>query len=214
MSGFSRQPRPARGALVGFELYNPLASVVVFSYNPTTLSRSLQPRTSGRDGSRSEVLRIAGPPVETLRLRVHLNAADQLETGDPVASTLGLHPQLAALEMLLYPKSLQVLTNAAEVAAGALEILPPEAPFTLFVWGVGRVVPVRVESLSVEEQQFDQALNPILAEADLSLRVLTTDDFPMGHVGWATFMAHHVVKEAMAVVGSASSLANFPSLLP
>lgn len=213
MSGFSRAPRPAKGAIVGYDLFNPLASVIVFGYNPTTLSRTLQPRTSGQDGSRSEVLRLAGPPVETLRLRVHLNAADQLETGDPLATSLGIHPQLAALEMLLYPKIDRVRASAAEAATGALEILPPEAPFTLFVWGPRRVLPVRIESFSVEEQQFDPSLNPILAEVDLSLRVLTTDDFPATHRGWSTFVAHHAVKEALAVVGSASGATPFPSFL-
>ena len=41
---------------------------------------------------------------------------------------------------------LQALNDQA--ASGTLEIVPPEAPLVLFVWGRGRVVPVRVQSAS------------------------------------------------------------------
>jgi hypothetical protein len=44
---------------------------------------------------------------------------------------------------------------------------------TLFIWGTGRIVPVRVTGLSITEQLFDPALNPIHAEAQLTLEVLT-----------------------------------------
>jgi hypothetical protein len=214
MSGLSRTPSITKGAIIGFDLFNPVASVVIFGYNPTTVSRTLQARAAGRGGSRSEVLRLTGPPNETIRLKVRIDASDQLETNDPIATSVGIYPQLAALEMLLYPKSAHVIANAALAAGGSLEILPPTAPFTLFVWGLQRVVPVRVEQFSIEEQQFDQALNPIRADVDLSLQVLSTADFALTHPGWATYLAHQIVKEAMAVIGSASNLSKLPSLLP
>jgi hypothetical protein len=46
----------------------------------------------------------------------------------------------------------------------------------LFVWGAGRIVPVRVTSLAITEQLYDAALNPTHAEAQIELRVLTTEE--------------------------------------
>ena len=46
-------------------------------------------------------------------------------------------------------------------------------PVTLFIWGAGRIVPVRVTGLTITEKLYDSALNPIHAEAQLTLRVLT-----------------------------------------
>jgi hypothetical protein len=46
-------------------------------------------------------------------------------------------------------------------------------PVTLFIWGHGRIVPVRVTQLTITEKLYDAALNPTHAEAQLSLRVLT-----------------------------------------
>ncbi|HUO39692.1 MAG TPA: hypothetical protein VMU34_18465, partial [Mycobacterium sp.] len=46
-------------------------------------------------------------------------------------------------------------------------------PVTLFIWGPGRIVPVRVTGLTITEQLYDNKLNPTHAEAQLSLSVLT-----------------------------------------
>jgi hypothetical protein len=80
-------------------------------------------------------------------------------------------------------------------------------PFTLFIWGLKRVVPVRVTDLTITEEAFDPQLNPIRAKASLSLRVLTYDDFPLLHPGYGVFLAHQVVKETMATVGSLNNMA-------
>ena len=46
-------------------------------------------------------------------------------------------------------------------------------PVTLFIWGSGRIVPVRVTGITITEKLYDSALNPTHAEAQLALRVLT-----------------------------------------
>jgi hypothetical protein len=46
-------------------------------------------------------------------------------------------------------------------------------PVVLFVWGPGRIVPVRVTDLTITEQLYNETLSPTHAEAQLSLRVLT-----------------------------------------
>lgn len=208
MSGLGSSPRLVKGAIVGVDIFNPLASVVVFQYNPETLTRSLQPQGAGESGSaRAEPLRLGGPPVETLRLEVDIDATDQLERGDGLAGSMGIFPQLSALEMLLYPKSAVVITNTVLLATGTIEIVPPEAPMTLFIYGPKRVLPVRVVEFSITEEAHDPNLNPIRAKVQLGLRVLSYNDFPVLHPGHALFLAHQVVKETMAVVGSVSNIA-------
>jgi hypothetical protein len=199
-------PKLTKGAIVAIDLANPLASVIIFQYNPKTLTRRLEGQFSGAEGARSEVMRLKGAPSESIDLEIELDAADQLEKSDPIAATMGLYPQLSALEMLLYPKSASVIANTALLAAGTLEIIPPEAPFTLFIWGIKRVLPVRISGFSLTEQEYDPNLNPIRAEASLSLQVLSYNDFPVSHPGYTLFLAHQVVKETMAVIGSVSNL--------
>ncbi len=207
MTTFPRSPRLVKGAIVGIDPFNPLASVIVFQYNPKTMTRRLQASTPQGDGARSEVLRLSGAPVENIDLKVEIDATDQLEAGDAQAESLGIYPQLSALEMLLYPKSAQVILNTALLAVGTIEIVPPAAPFTLFIWGLKRVVPVRLESFSIEEQEYDPSLNPIRADVSLGLRVLSYNDFNVTHPGFAVFMAHQIAKEVMATLGSMGNLA-------
>ncbi len=207
MTTFPGSPKLTKGAIIGIDPLNPLASVIIFQYNPKSLTRRLEAQTTGQDGARSEVLRLSGPPVETITIsELALDATDQLEQGQATATTMGIYPQLSALEMLLYPKSALVIANTALLAAGTIEVVPPEAPFTLFVWGVKRVLPVRITGFTITEQEYDPNLNPIRATVNLSMRVLTYNDFPVTHPGYALFLAHQVVKETMAVVGSVSDV--------
>ena len=168
----------------------------------------MQARTAGQEGGASpDVLRLAGAPQETITLsEVVLDATDQLETGDAIAGSMGIYPQLSALEMLLYPKSAVVIANTVLMATGSIEVIQPAAPLTLFIWGVKRVLPVRIDSFSITEERFDPQLNPIAAKLSLTLNVLSYNDFPVTHPGYYTFLTHQVVKETMAVIGSVSNV--------
>jgi hypothetical protein len=206
MTDFPRSPKILKGAIIGIDIFNPVASVVVFQYNPDQLSRAIEPQYSDASGARSEALRIGGPPRETISATVEIDLTDQLEKGNEIAGVLGLFPQLSALEMLIYPKSTLVITNTALLATGTIEVVPPMGPLTLFVYGWKRVLPVKLTSLSITETAHDPNLNPIRANADLSMSVLTYNDLPLQHPGYWTFMAHQVVKETMATIGSVSNL--------
>jgi len=211
MSTFPGSPRLVKGAIVGIDPFNPLASVIVFQYNPDSLTRTLQAQTTGgQGGDRSEALRLKGAPVETITVSIEIDATDQLERSDPLATSLGIYPQLSALEMLIYPKSALVIANTVLLAVGTIEIIPPAAPFTLFIWGPKRVVPVRLTTFTITEEAYDVSLNPIRAKVALGLRVLSYNDFPLTHPGYSLFLAHQVVKEAMATlntVGNAPAIA-------
>jgi hypothetical protein len=206
-----------RGAIVGLDLFNPLASIVIFQYNPDEMTRTLQARSAaggeggeaaGRGGARNEALRLSGAPVETITLTVDIDATDQLAAGDPLATSLGIYPQLSSLEMLLYPKSALVIANTVLALAGTIEVVPPEAPLTLLIWGVKRVVPVRLSQLSVTERAYDADLNPIRAEVQLGLRVLSYSDLSLTNPGYYVFLAHQITKEVMATIGGASAVAS------
>lgn len=207
MTTFPRAPRLLKGAIVGVDPLNPLASVILFQYNPDTMTRTLQAQTPRNEGGdRSEALRLKGAPVETIRLDVAIDATDQLEKGDGLATSVGIYPQLSALEMLLYPKSALVIANTVLAALGTVELIAPEAPLTLLIWGAKRVLPVRLTTFSITEEAYDVALNPIRAKVSLGLRVLSYSDLPLTNPGYALFLAHQVVKETMATIGSVNNL--------
>jgi hypothetical protein len=205
----SSSPRLVKGGIV---LIDPgsgaVRRVIALQYNPRTLTRSLQINPIAADGDRLQPLRLKGPPVETITLEAELDATDQLEFPDqhPDAVEVGLHPQLAALESMVYPTSQQLLDNNALADSGALEIAPMEAPLTLFVWSRNRVLPVRVTSLSIAEEAFDAALNPIRAKVSLGLRVLTVDDVQFTHKAGGLFMSHLQQKEGLSNRGTAAVL--------
>lgn len=213
MSSFPGSPQLMKGALVGVDDAGATANMIKFQYNPDSLSRSLQAQTATEGGSRAEVLRLKGAPVETIRLEVILDATDLLEVADGSATTLGIHPQLAALETLIYPSSSRVILNQSLMAAGTLEVIPPASPFTLFIWGPKRVLPVRLADFSITEEAYDSNLNPIRAKISLNLRVLSYNDLPFAHPGYALFLAHQVMKESMAASSGSGAVSTPASLL-
>jgi hypothetical protein len=212
-SGFPISPRLQKGALVGLDPFNPTASIILFQYNPETLTRTLAPSTvAEQTEDQAEILRLTGPPVETITVDVELDATDQLEDGDTTATSVGIHPTLAALEMLVYPKALNIIANEVLVRLGIIEVIPPQAPLTIFVWGARRVVPVRMTEMSFTEDFFDPTLNPLRAKVHLGMRVLTYRDLGLASPGGALFMAHQLVKEAMATqhgIGTLGATASF-----
>jgi hypothetical protein len=210
MSGFPGSPRTLRGAILSVDATNPVPRVVTFQFNPDAVTRTLAPRSApaAQPAGPGDALRLHGAPVETITMTVEVDAADQLASGDPVAAAVGIAPQLAALEILLYPSSTQVVANSALLLAGTIEILPPAAPLTVLAWGPTRVVPVRLTSLAVTEQAFDPALNPVRASVALTAQTLTYDDLQVTDAGYALFLAHQVIKETLAgTAGARTALA-------
>ena len=203
----SQLPPPAKGAIIGLDPFNPLAGVIVFQYNPDTMTRTITAQTAGDDADRGEALRLKGPPQENIRLDVEIDATDQLERGDGIATGMGIYPTLAALEMLLYPKSGPAIANQVLLNLGVIEIIPPEAPLTLLVWGVNRILPVRLTELSITEEAYDPSLNPLRAKVSLGLRVLNYHDLGLLSPGGGLFMAHQIAKEVMATINSAGNVA-------
>jgi hypothetical protein len=209
MTGLTRSPLTSRGSLVAIDATGPVTAVS-FQYNPDEMTRTLQARTAtsgaGTSPATNEALRLSGAPIETITLSVEIDATDQLEVDDSLATELGIYPQLSALELLIYPPSSVVAANTALALAGAIELVAPEAPLTLLVWNPQRVVPVRLTQFSITEQAYDPQLNPIRARVQLGLRVLSYSDLPAANPGHHIFFSHQVVKEDMAARGAAAGI--------
>lgn len=201
--------RLVKGALVTLDSsLSTVTSIIAFQYNPDTLTRTLQVQSLEREsGSRSEVLRLQGPPIETFKLDAEFDASGRLpKAQQKAAPEVGIYPQLSALESLIYPTVNWAKTNMKLASEGTIEIIPYAVPMTLFIWGYKRVLPVRLADFSITEEAYDINLNPIRAKVSLSLRVLNYNDLPWEQGGKKLFLPHHQKKERMANLGRIQDL--------
>jgi hypothetical protein len=210
MSAFPGSPRLLKGGIVLLDSTTGIVQrIIALQYNPDALSRTLQVQGMGDNANRSEALRLKGPPIETLKVEAEIDATDQLEFPDSnqTAVSVGLYPQLAALETLIYPASSELISNNTLAQIGTLEIAAMESPLTLFVWSKTRILPVRLTDFSITEEAFDPTLNPIRAKLSLGMRVLSIDDIGFDSKGGSLFMVYLQQKERLAAMSPPGSLA-------
>ncbi|MEL6353623.1 MAG: hypothetical protein AAFR58_18005 [Cyanobacteria bacterium J06627_28] len=213
MITFPGSPRLLKGGLVLVDPDNGQPQQVInFQINPETVSRSLQvQRVETGGGNNPQALRLKGPAVETINLEVQIDAADQLEFPEqnPTTAELGIYPQLAALEAIVYPTSTRLQANEALAQAGTLEIVPMMAPLTLFVWSKQRILPVNITELSFTEEIHDPFLNPLRAKVSLGMQVLSTDDLSFSSYGGGLYMSYLTQKEQLAKKSPPGTLNTF-----
>ncbi|MGY6634790.1 MAG: hypothetical protein ACXIU8_13770 [Alkalilacustris sp.] len=190
-----------KGALIELKpsaLVGVMPSFVVFQYNPETLSRSLTPANAptrrrdppatvseatgaadGGDGAADDSAIAVRPddPKESLTLRLVLDAFDDLNENSALGTVTGIADRIASLEMLAYPDAPPLLDAIGDAIGGALGFRQRERPQTasvqLFYFGPGKIVPVRITSMTVDEQQFHATtLYPIRAEVSVGLEVV------------------------------------------
>jgi hypothetical protein len=192
-------PRLRKGAILSLEPNTgvPLGTIML-QYNPESITRSLKPQSVGDQPDRTEILRLKGPPIETVRCTVEIDATDQLAESDPVAISSGIQPQLSQLELLVYPSSATLIINEALSLVGTIEILPMESALTVFVWNSTRITPVRITGLEITEEMFDPRLNPIRAKVALDMRVLSINDVGFLTPAGSLYMVYQTAKEALA----------------
>jgi hypothetical protein len=214
MSTFPNSPKLLKGGIV---LVDPdtaaVRRIISLQYFPDTVTRSLQVQgvTADGGGDRSEILRLKGPPIETIKLDAEIDATDQQEFPDQNANAVevGIHPQLAALEAIVYPTSQQLQSNNALEKSGTLEIIPMQSALTLFIWSKNRIIPVRLTDFSVTEEAFDPNLNPIRAKVSLGMRVLSVNDVGFEAKAGSLYMIYQQQKERLAGLAPNGSFANF-----
>lgn len=188
---------PMRGALVEYsgQFLGPIPNIVIFQFNPESLTRTItvplatSSQNSVANRPKREIATAEAPAVESFTITAQFSAADDLGTGGTVGVVprlFGVGPQLAALEKMVYPVKTQGgLIGAAIDAIGSAiagpgaspptrPVPPQKVPRLLFIWGPTRVLPVRITSMSIAEKQYDMLLNPVEAEVQIGLSVVST----------------------------------------
>lgn len=186
-TGLKNSPQLIKGALVQLieDIIGIIPNVIPFQYNPTQLTHQFEPWNpfggdQAQTGSQAPTVQ-PFDPKESFTLKLELDAADDLENGDVVTVLVGVADRLAALKKLLLPTEglLGDLVASAKALAGdaSARAERPTVPVAFFIWGPGRILPVRVTSFSVEETLFSPTLYPLQATVSLGLEVLTPDVF-------------------------------------
>ena len=194
-----------KGALVSLSSVVPIPSLIRFQYNPEKLTRKVTPAfysgtTDGKSGSRVEPARFSGAPAETIDLEARFDATDGMESGSTMTGAMGIRPQLAALELFAYPSLVSVAKDTMLRSMGTVGAVAVPAARTLLIFGMTRIVPIRITSISVTEELFDSNLNPIRATASLSMEVVSYSSVsdPKEPLSVA-FLAYQGVLEAQAL---------------
>ena len=232
-----------RGALVEFmpTFLVPLPNVIIFQFNPETMTHTWTQPESASSAQGGNPLAVKGVPGEAFAFTLLMDTTDMIADGSPVAQGLaqasGIYTRLAALEMLQYPTgafsaSGLVGSVTAAASAGGVSIggsvsgaaanrnVPlSQVPTVLFVWGRGRIVPVRVTGLTITEKLYDALLNPIHAEATINLRVLTPQELqavtgPLADVAKVAYTYSQGLRQALAVANLANAAESIIGMLP
>jgi len=200
-------PLLLKGAIVSLDPDTGIPlGIIPLQYNPESITRSLQPQTIGDEPDRTEILRLKGPPIETIKCTAEIDATNMLAIGDPISMEFGIQPQLSALELLVYPSSVDLILNEAMSLLGTIEIVPMESALTLFVWSKTRITPVRITELSITENFFDPQLNPIHASVSLGMRVLNVNDVGFLTPAGALYMVYQIEKEVLGLLSNIESV--------
>ena len=255
-NGFTRSPKLLKGALIQFKapMLIPIPNIIVFQYNPETMTRTLTPWTpiereatyneQGRatltalTDEQTNQLRQPFDPTETFNLTLELDAADALEepSSHPIATIAGVADRISAMEMLCYPPGpgaigglLNVSVNVSLTSGisfgSASDVVPRrDVPIVLFFWGPGRIVPVRITTFNVEEQQYSPLLYPIRAKVTIGLKVLDenhllniagdTSQSAIVEIAKACYKFTQAQKEALATANIANSVESIIGMLP
>jgi len=225
MSGFTNQPKILRGAFVEYGISLP-PLIVVFQFNPATISRSrsawvdvtdtiraaepgqnlslLQSLSSGLDLSpidfrNGQTIRVQ---QESINFDIRLDATDKLNDGDTITEQFGIAPRLSTLEAMMLPKGQSLLNAAAAALLGgsANKVLfqdkDREPPVILFIWGRKKILPVNITNMSIREEEFSTDLNPTRATVSVSLDVIEGPNVP--------FLYTKAMREVMSLLNLAN----------
>jgi len=216
-----------RGALIeyGTSLIGPIPNLVIFQFNPESLSRTLQIPSRPTGATQRETTQAGEKTFEKITFKAHFSAANMLDEGKVLAELFGIGPQLAALEKMVLPSSkIAGLIGAAIDAIGdalggggdapAQPIPREKYPRILFIWGLNRVLPVTIDSMSISELEYDSVLNPLRAEVDITLSVIAVDDCSDDVLAKGALEYSTIAKEAQAIANLANTGEQIVELIP
>lgn len=215
-----------RGALIeyGSDFMGPIPNVVIFQFNPETLTRTVQIPSRPTSGTARENTQAGEPAVEKISLTAKFSAADEFGEDKTLARLFGVGTRLAALEKMVYPSN-DLLGALGAAIGGALGLgdddsdprqpMPREKyPRILFIWGIYRVLPVILESMSITEQQYDFLLNPVQADVSISMAVNASDKCSDDDVAQGALTYSNMAKDAQAMANLANTADQIVELIP
>ena len=87
-------------------------------------------------------------------------------------------------------------------------------PKIIFIWGLTRVLPVTIDSMQLNELEYDHLLNPLRAEVDITMTVnaidsCSDDDLAKGALAYST-----MAREAQAMANLANTAEQIVELIP
>jgi hypothetical protein len=204
-----------KGAFInlGAGLLGALPNIVIFQFNPERVTRTVtlvQPPQPSRGTASANTQAQPDEPGGTISFTLRLDASDQLAQSDPIAAASGILPALAALELLMVPKGALTIDLASLGGAPKPHQHPPSKLSTvLFFWGPFRILPVTVNSLTINETEYDTLLNPVRAEVAVSLQVLTPGQLAKdATLARGAYTYTEGVKEVMAALNLANAAAS------
>jgi hypothetical protein len=218
-----------RGALIeyGTDLIGPIPNVVIFQFNPESLSRSLQIPQRPTGATRRETTQAGEKTFEKISFKAHFSAANMLDEDKALAKMFGIGPQLCALEKMVLPSSkiAGLIGEALDAIGDALGLggdgdapaqpIPREKyPRILFIWGLTRVLPVTIDSMTIAELEYDALLNPLRAEVDLQLSVIAIDQYSDDVLAKGALEYTTIAKEAQAIANLANTAEQIVELIP
>jgi hypothetical protein len=207
-----------RGALIEYsgEFLGPIPNVVIFQFNPETLSRTIQIPPRPVSGASRETSQAGEPSIEKITLKASFSAIDELGENKALARVFGIGTRLAALEKMVHPmgKLGGLIGAAIDAVGGAIggadknkpcQPVPRETyPRILFIWGA-RILPVVIESMSITEQEFDFLLNPIRAEVSITMAVNAIDKCSSDRIGRGALEISKIAQDAQALANLANT---------
>ncbi len=218
---------PMSGALIeyGTDFLGPIPNVVIFQFNPESMSRTLTIPPRAVDATQRETSQAGEPAYERFTINASFSAASQRNDSNPIGLAFGVGPQLAALEAMVYPvQTPGGLIGAAIDAVGSLlggssssatqPIPRQQTPRILFLWGLTRIVPVIIESMTITEQQYDSLLNPVEALVAIGMAIITPCSCCNDKIGQGAAAYTQMAKDTLATINLANTVAQVTHLIP
>lgn len=217
----------------------PLPNVVIFQYNPESITHTWHSAAVEvtHANNKPNPYAVKALPTESFSFTLSMDSNDMIADGSPVALGLatgtGIYSRLAALEMLLYPTGAITASQLQKVVSSSIQAARAGTPAStsskvplltmptvLFVWGPGRILPVRISSLTITEKLYDALLlNPTHAEAQISLDVLTPDEVTalsdsLKSVASVAYAFSQAFRQTMAAANVANAAESIIGMLP
>ncbi len=192
----------SQGALIVLSL-PPALGRIKFQYNPESVSRTMKANISEeKAGLLGKSFK--GQADESISMQIKVQAVDDYSKGE---APNGLIPILSALDMLVNPTLVTYAISQAAYAVGSMIIQAPPVPNVTLQLGT-RFIPVMVTNFTAKETAFDPELNPIEAEVDLSMQVLTFNDANLASPVTLQYGVYEAYREVMAGIYFVKSVAS------